>query len=132
MFLYCRILTSGHSFVYVPSDLTEYINLKTTLRIHYVLSKQVVLEGNILTQFKIHDESVYLIELKCVQKQVIQNVRPNYYAYAITTSGSTGTPKIVKVPHSCIVPNILDLNKILAITTSDKIGQLTNFTFDRS
>lgn len=30
-------------------------------------------------------------------------------AYALTTSGTTGSPKIVKVPHSCIVSNVLDL-----------------------
>ncbi len=30
-------------------------------------------------------------------------------AYVIHTSGSTGTPKAVRVPHSCILPNILDL-----------------------
>jgi len=30
-------------------------------------------------------------------------------AYVITTSGTTGTPKIVRVPHQCIVPNIIHL-----------------------
>lgn len=30
-------------------------------------------------------------------------------AYMIHTSGSTGAPKTVRVPHSCILPNILDL-----------------------
>ncbi|KAK7097519.1 hypothetical protein V1264_004482 [Littorina saxatilis] len=29
-------------------------------------------------------------------------------AYCITTSGTTGTPKIVRVPHSCIAPNVSD------------------------
>ena len=30
-------------------------------------------------------------------------------AYVVFTSGTTGPSKLVKVPHSCIVPNILDL-----------------------
>ena len=30
-------------------------------------------------------------------------------AYVISTSGTTGNPKLVKVPHRCIVPNILHL-----------------------
>jgi len=30
-------------------------------------------------------------------------------AYVMTTSGTTGMPKLVKVPHQCIVPNILHL-----------------------
>lgn len=62
----------------------------------------------------------------------MENVKPNCYAYAITTSGSTGAPVVVRVSHSCIVPNILDLRRILAIEKSDKIAQLTNLTFDPS
>lgn len=30
-------------------------------------------------------------------------------AYVLHTSGTTGRPKIVKVPHKCIVPNIVHL-----------------------
>lgn len=30
-------------------------------------------------------------------------------AYVLHTSGTTGLPKIVRVPHKCIVPNILHL-----------------------
>lgn len=29
-------------------------------------------------------------------------------AYCITTSGTTGTPKVVRVPYSCISPNVAD------------------------
>ena len=30
-------------------------------------------------------------------------------AYVLHTSGTTGLPKTVRVPHKCIVPNILHL-----------------------
>ena len=30
-------------------------------------------------------------------------------AYVLHTSGTTGLPKIVRVPHKCILPNILHL-----------------------
>ena len=33
-------------------------------------------------------------------------------AYCITTSGTTGEPKIVKVPDSCIVPNISNIRYV--------------------
>ena len=33
-------------------------------------------------------------------------------AYVMTTSGTTGLPKIVRVPHCCIIPNIVDLRYI--------------------
>lgn len=33
-------------------------------------------------------------------------------AYVITTSGTTGVPKIVRVPHQCIVPNIVHIRYV--------------------
>lgn len=67
-----------------------------------------------------------------VQENIISTRRWYHFAYAIATSGSTGIPKVVKVPHSCILPNIINLKKILDVTKSDKIAQLTSFTFDPS
>lgn len=49
-------------------------------------------------------------------------------AYLVYTSGSTGAPKIVRVPHSCIIPNILDLRYLLTsymmmlLSPSDEIN----------
>ncbi|PBC34233.1 Acyl-CoA synthetase family member [Apis cerana cerana] len=126
------ILNSKHSFINIPVDSTEFINLKNYLNLRYLFCTQSNIEGNIVCQFEIHKECIYLIKLKHVQKQIIQNAKQNCYAYAISTSGSTGVPKVIRVLHSCIVPNILDLNKILAITKCDKISQFTNFTFDPS
>lgn len=34
-------------------------------------------------------------------------------AYVLHTSGTTGLPKIVRVPHKCILPNILHLRSVL-------------------
>lgn len=33
-------------------------------------------------------------------------------AYVLHTSGTTGLPKIVRVPHTCILPNILHLRSV--------------------
>ncbi|XP_047113580.1 beta-alanine-activating enzyme isoform X1 [Schistocerca piceifrons] len=54
------------------------------------------------------------------------------YAYAVQTSGTTGKPKIVKVPHRCVIPNILDFGHILHVQTSDVVLLGTSLTFDPS
>lgn len=36
-----------------------------------------------------------------------------HLAYVLHTSGTTGLPKIVRVPHKCILPNILHLRSVL-------------------
>lgn len=53
-------------------------------------------------------------------------------AYMIHTSGSTGAPKTVRVPHSCILPNILDLRENFNIQQNDVIFMASPFTFDPS
>lgn len=126
-----RILDSGHAFFNVPADPLAYTEMFTSLNIKYIFTTSATPNRKITCQFDIHGQSVYLTKLIDVQENV--NSRKWYhFAYAIATSGSTGMPKVVKVPHSCILPNITDLKKSLAITNSDKIAQLTNFTFDPS
>lgn len=34
-------------------------------------------------------------------------------AYVLHTSGTTGLPKIVRVPHKCVLPNILHLRSVI-------------------
>lgn len=34
------------------------------------------------------------------------------WAYVLHTSGTTGPPKTVRVPHECILPNILHLRSV--------------------
>ncbi|KAK7495282.1 hypothetical protein BaRGS_00013464 [Batillaria attramentaria] len=53
-------------------------------------------------------------------------------AYCITTSGTTGTPKIVRVPHACIVPNIVDLKREFKPGVGDVTFLTSPLTFDPS
>ncbi|KYN17850.1 Acyl-CoA synthetase family member 4 like protein [Trachymyrmex cornetzi] len=124
------ILNSGHAFFNVPTDPLTYTEIFTSLNVKYIFTTSVTSNRNIIHLFNIHGQSIYLTKLVDIQENY--NRRWYHFAYAIATSGSTGTPKVVKVPHSCILPNIVDLKKILDITSSDKIAQLTNFTFDPS
>ncbi|XP_063166650.1 beta-alanine-activating enzyme isoform X2 [Candoia aspera] len=53
-------------------------------------------------------------------------------AYILHTSGTTGVPRIVRVPHKCIVPNILHLSEIFKITPDDVVFMASPLTFDPS
>uniref|UniRef100_A0ABM5GI35 Beta-alanine-activating enzyme isoform X1 n=2 Tax=Pogona vitticeps TaxID=103695 RepID=A0ABM5GI35_9SAUR len=53
-------------------------------------------------------------------------------AYILHTSGTTGLPKIVKVPHKCIVPNIVHLRDVFKITPDDTVFLASPLTFDPS
>ncbi|KAL6438049.1 hypothetical protein ACFW04_004363 [Cataglyphis niger] len=125
------ILDSGHAFFNVPADPSTCNQMFTCLHVNYIFTKYVTSNREIICELDIHRQPIYLTKLINVQEKNI-NKRWYRFAYAIATSGSTGIPKIVKVLHSCILPNITDLRKILYITNSDKIAQLTNFTFDPS
>ncbi|XP_034628164.1 beta-alanine-activating enzyme isoform X7 [Trachemys scripta elegans] len=53
-------------------------------------------------------------------------------AYILHTSGTTGIPKIVRVPHKCIVPNILHLQSLFKISPHDMLFMASPLTFDPS
>ncbi|XP_077269796.1 aminoadipate-semialdehyde dehydrogenase isoform X3 [Temnothorax americanus] len=125
------ILDSGHAFFNVPTDPLACTEILASTNAKYIFTRSVTPKKEIVHQFDIHGQSVYLTKLMDVQKN-INNKKWYHFAYAIATSGSTGAPKIIRVPHLCILPNITDLKKILDVTNSDKIAQLTNFTFDPS
>lgn len=45
----------------------------------------------------------------CGAAAVLKEAGRRDLAYVLHTSGTTGLPKIVRVPHRCILPNILHL-----------------------
>jgi long-subunit acyl-CoA synthetase (AMP-forming) len=53
------------------------------------------------------------------QAEFTENVFSNV-AYVITTSGTTGIPKIVRVPHQCIIPNIVHI-RYVSITANENL-----------
>uniref|UniRef100_A0A673VMV4 Aminoadipate-semialdehyde dehydrogenase n=1 Tax=Salmo trutta TaxID=8032 RepID=A0A673VMV4_SALTR len=53
-------------------------------------------------------------------------------AYILHTSGTTGLPKTVRVPHKCIVPNILHLRSLFQMTPDDVVFLASPLTFDPS
>ncbi|KAM6947890.1 LOW QUALITY PROTEIN: beta-alanine-activating enzyme-like [Lycodopsis pacificus] len=53
-------------------------------------------------------------------------------AYVLHTSGTTGLPKIVRVPHKCILPNILHLRSLFQMSADDVVLLASPLTFDPS
>ncbi|KAJ7326716.1 hypothetical protein JRQ81_016475 [Phrynocephalus forsythii] len=65
-------------------------------------------------------------------KELLDVRQKHSIAYILHTSGTTGLPKIVKVPHKCIVPNIVHLRDIFKITPDDTVFMASPLTFDPS
>ncbi|XP_055712836.1 beta-alanine-activating enzyme-like isoform X1 [Phlebotomus papatasi] len=104
-------------------------------RINYFISQdhpQVILEEN--NYIKCHELTVFdgnKFILCKYQENVEKQSTENYdIAYWMETSGSTGKPKIVKVPWTCILPNISALSKKLFIKENDVIYSTSPATFD--
>uniref|UniRef100_A0A8C0H9T1 Beta-alanine-activating enzyme n=1 Tax=Chelonoidis abingdonii TaxID=106734 RepID=A0A8C0H9T1_CHEAB len=79
----------------------------------------------------------YIADLDQLKSETSQrgymDVRQQYsLAYILRTSGTTGIPKIVRVPHKCIVPNILHLQSLFKITPHDMLFLASPLTFDPS
>ena len=53
-------------------------------------------------------------------------------AYVLQTSGTTGQPKTIRVPHSCLIPNILDLSRVFSLSPLDTCVLSAPPTFDPS
>ncbi|XP_034560658.1 beta-alanine-activating enzyme [Notolabrus celidotus] len=53
-------------------------------------------------------------------------------AYVLHTSGTTGVPKTVRVPHRCILPNILHLRSLFQMSEEDVVFLASPLTFDPS
>ncbi|KAM3619691.1 uncharacterized protein V6R79_012033 [Siganus canaliculatus] len=66
------------------------------------------------------------------QTRVQTAARPGDLAYVLHTSGTTGNPKIVRVPHKCILPNILHLKSLFQMRADDVVFLASPLTFDPS
>ncbi|KAM9849322.1 beta-alanine-activating enzyme [Aulostomus maculatus] len=55
-----------------------------------------------------------------------------HLAYVLHTSGTTGHPKTVRVPHRCILPNILHLRSLFQVSADDVVFLASPLTFDPS
>ncbi|XP_061593066.1 beta-alanine-activating enzyme [Cololabis saira] len=62
----------------------------------------------------------------------VKDAGPEDLAYVLHTSGTTGPPKTVRVPHKCILPNILHLRSLFEMSPDDVVFLASPLTFDPS
>ncbi|XP_066532812.1 beta-alanine-activating enzyme [Hoplias malabaricus] len=81
---------------------------------------------------QIVDDQILMKEKKSIAAVPISDHQGEQLAYVLHTSGTTGFPKIVKVPHKCIVPNIIHLRLLFQMTSEDVVFLASPLTFDPS
>lgn len=65
-------------------------------------------------------------------RNVFPPLHPASIAYWLHTTGTTGEPSLVRAPHCCVVPNVVDLRKKFAMSPDDIIFNASPLTFDPS
>uniref|UniRef100_A0A8C7MBT9 Aminoadipate-semialdehyde dehydrogenase n=2 Tax=Oncorhynchus kisutch TaxID=8019 RepID=A0A8C7MBT9_ONCKI len=88
----------------------------------------LVLVQHIPTAARKEEPNADLFTLAAVPESASQGA----LAYILHTSGTTGLPKTVRVPHKCIVPNILHLRSLFQMTPDDVVFLASPLTFDPS
>ncbi|XP_043267739.1 beta-alanine-activating enzyme [Venturia canescens] len=127
------IMSSGRAFVCLQTSTPEARRICHKLNISHIFSHQEVPGTQIVLDCVVLDQNILLTKNDEESEECFEFENADgKFAYATTTSGSTGEPKIVKVTHDAIVPNILDLKKILEISEKDTVAQITPLTFDPS
>ena len=129
-------MSSGRAFVCLPSSRQKAQYICNTLNVLYIFSPEKNTQLDTVDNFMCHGKRLYFLRAKNFPPDSMDSSGSNKlygtFAYAVTTSGSTGEPKIVRVTHNSIVPNILDLKRILVLSKCDTIAQITPVTFDPS
>ncbi|XP_076071400.1 beta-alanine-activating enzyme-like isoform X2 [Mytilus galloprovincialis] len=137
------VLKSGNAFLnftasgigYLQNVLEQlkvnilFIQSSNLKALELLLFQHVQYDTEIIHSDILQDLDIVLVKLNRPQ---LPKTERTYLAYCITTSGTTGTPKIVKVPHSCIVPNILYQRSSFRISQEDVVFLSSPLTFDPS
>ncbi|TKR73899.1 hypothetical protein L596_021147 [Steinernema carpocapsae] len=119
------ILDSGNAFIFIPSELEAYVQvIAERFKINSLIRRH---ETPYSEKFGVDATTLWM--QRCGEFQMPWEER---IAYAIQTSGTTGKPKTVHVPWECISANIDDFRERFNVTSTDRILQLTSFTFDPS
>ncbi len=115
------VLKSGAAYVPIdpsyPQERIEYIEKDSDCKI--------VIDDLLLAEFDKRQQEYSTSNLEKISQ-------PNHLAYVIYTSGTTGNPKGVMVEHTNVINLIKSQTKQFGIDDSERILQLSNFSFDAS
>ncbi|XP_063415169.1 beta-alanine-activating enzyme-like isoform X2 [Mytilus trossulus] len=134
------VLKSGNAFLNFTASSIGYIqNVLEQLKVNILFIQSSNLKALEQLLFKYNSEIIHsdilqdlhMVFVKLNRPQLLKTERTSL-AYCITTSGTTGKPKIVKVPHRCIVPNILYQRNSFRISQEDVVFLSSPLTFDPS
>ncbi|XP_052077194.1 beta-alanine-activating enzyme-like isoform X2 [Mytilus californianus] len=134
------VLKSGNAFLNFTASSKGYLqNVLEQLKVNILFVQSSNLKALEKVLFQFSTEIISNDTLQHLNMILIKIKRPPHpktertsLAYCITTSGTTGTPKIVKVLHSCIVPNILYQRRTFRIREEDVVFLSSPLTFDPS
>ncbi|KAM3875855.1 beta-alanine-activating enzyme [Diretmus argenteus] len=133
----------GLRYCAVQSDLLEQFQAAfsqlITVEVCAVLSNTLTLTRVTLLPPAVHDRGTELKGNKGADdagprtsSTVVKDSGQGDMAYVLHTSGTTGLPKIVRVPHKCVVPNILHLRSLFQMRAEDVVFLASPLTFDPS
>ncbi|KAG7458390.1 acyl-CoA synthetase family member 4 [Solea senegalensis] len=139
--LSARVMNNcGLKYCAVKTDLLQHF--RTAVDKHVSVEVFVVLPKFKLTLVRVQLPSANKLKPEMAQTAegadlcdagvVEKDLRHKDLAYVLHTSGTTGLPKIVRVPHKCILPNILHLRSLFQISADDVVFLASPLTFDPS
>ncbi|WP_425341227.1 amino acid adenylation domain-containing protein [Brevibacillus borstelensis] len=129
------VLKAGGAYLPIdveyPLDRIEYILQDSQTKV--VLTQKHLVDLVLGAGFK---DSLVLLDEQTSSSQPKTNLdvdsKPDDLAYVIYTSGTTGKPKGTLLEHKGIANVIPFYQKILEITSEDRIGQFASISFDAS
>ena len=119
---------------FVTADPVSHFSAINTQLAHYniVLFYSPPVSLNEVSATPLEGLSLYNLVYNSLQSTPVSATPSNRTAYILQTSGTTGLPKLISVPHSCLIPNILDLSRIFSLSPSDICLLTAPATFDPS
>ncbi|XP_015241042.1 PREDICTED: acyl-CoA synthetase family member 4 isoform X1 [Cyprinodon variegatus] len=119
----------GLQFCAVKRDLVQ--RFQESLVDHFSVDVCLELPEFRLTLMHVEPHPAFKDGPQSTERSVPDSGHPDL-AYVLHTSGTTGPPKTVRVPHMCIIPNILNLRSLFQMSTNDVVFMASPLTFDPS